>query len=86
MKAKRGHILTALLLLVMLVLVTGCNKQIFDTTYSYDYAYCDYQNDKVPTEMQIKKWNDYDGEQLQIIDEDGNVWLVNSTRCVLVDK
>ena len=67
---------------LILVLLTGCNKQVFDFEYTYDKAICVIGGEK--KEIAIKKWNDYDGEQLQIIDEDNNVYLVSSVNCSLI--
>lgn len=71
-------------LIIILFSLTGCNKQIFDFNYTYDKAICniggEYQT------IEIKQWNDYEGEQLQIISEDGNVYLVSSINCTLIDE
>lgn len=59
------------------------NKQLFDTTYTFDRAIIKLANDEV-IEVDIKSWTDYDGEQLQIISKDGTVYLVSSYRCDLI--
>lgn len=63
----------------------GFNKQIFDFTYEYDTAIINMFDGTVK-EVKIKSWTDYDGEQLQIKDEDGNTWLVSSINCHLINK
>lgn len=75
-KAKK-----TLLIGIILFMLSGCNYQLLDTKYTFKWAYCDY--DFLPKEIKVKKWSDYDGEQLQIIDENGNVLLVSSYHCVL---
>lgn len=59
------------------------NRQIFDTTYKYDRALIYLQNYEI-IEVKVDKWTDYEGEQVQITDTDGNVYLVNSMNCTLI--
>ena len=61
----------------------GCNKQIVDFDYRYDRAIIYLQNGEV-IEGEISKWNDYEGEQLQITMKDGTVYLTNSLNCTLI--
>lgn len=75
----------AMMMLVMIVLVvTGCeyNRQIFDFNYKFDKAICNIGGEYKTIEIQ--KWNDYDGEQLQIIAKDDTVYLVSSINCTLI--
>lgn len=67
--------------LIIVFLLTGCNKQIIDLKYSFDKAICNYDGDKLI--LEIDKWKDYDGEQLQII-SDGKTYLISSNKCYLV--
>ena len=62
---------------------TGCNYQTIDTTYKYDRAIIALQTGEV-IDVEVKKWADYDGEQLQIIAEDGTVYLTSSFNCTLI--
>lgn len=65
-------------------LLTGCgNSTLIDTTYTYDRAIIKLANDEI-VEVEIKRWADYDGEQLQITSKDGTVYLTNSYRCDLI--
>lgn len=65
-------------------LLTGCNYGMMDLNYEYDRAIIKLANDEV-IEVKIKQWTDYGGEQLQIIAEDGTVYLTNSFRCDLIN-
>lgn len=69
--------------LAMMLMLVSCNKQIFDTTFKFDRAVV-----KMPSgiimEIELKKWADYDGEQLQLVSIDGTVYLVSSYNCVLI--
>lgn len=70
-------------LAIILVICTGCNKTIFDTTYTFNKANI-YLNGEWKT-INIKEWTDYDdGEQLQIVDTDGHVYLTSSYNCTLI--
>lgn len=70
-----------LILLILTVMLVGCNKQIIDLKLKYDRAYCKIGDEWL--DFPIKKWNDYDGEQLQLILEDDTVLLVSSYYCIL---
>lgn len=62
---------------------TACNKNVFDFTYNYDYAYIKLQNGEV-IEGHVSSWADYeDGDQLQIT-IDGVTYLVHASNCTLV--
>jgi hypothetical protein len=64
---------------------TGCNKQIFDTTYSYEKAIIYLPNGEV-IEGKVDSWTDYeDGDQLQI-EMNGETYLVHSSNCVLISE
>ena len=76
--------LIALLLTVILVaLMAGCNKQMVDLTYSYEYAIIGLPNGEV-VEGKDSSWTDYeDGDQLQITIA-GKTYLVHSSNVVLI--
>lgn len=71
-----------IVLLTVLILMTGCNKQIIDTTYKYDKAYFQLGGETVM--IYLHSWKDFDGEQIQLTDVNGNVYLVSSYNTVLV--
>lgn len=64
--------------------VTAGNKQAFDLKYNFEKAICYMNGEKI--EIEIDKWNDYDGEQIQIIGKDGNVYLISSFNTILIGK
>lgn len=74
-------IITLLIIFVLLFIPTGCNKQIFDTKYTFHEAICNY--DGIEFKLKIKKWKDYEGEQLQIIDKNGDTYLISANKCYL---
>lgn len=86
MKTKKRLAIITIIAAAILILfgLTGCNQQIIDLNYTYDKAICEIGNEI--KEIKIKKWNDYDGEQLQIIDREGNIYLVSSFNCTLIKE
>ena len=79
-------IIAGLLLVLMFFVFAGCgNMDMLDTTYTYDYAIISFPDGTVK-KIEIKKWCDYEGEQIQIESKDGKIYLVNSMNCVLVQK
>lgn len=76
-------IVTILVMILILLGVTGCNKQVFDFDLTYDKAICNIGGEY--KEIKLSKWKDYDGEQLQLKDKEGNTYLVNSVNCALMN-
>lgn len=70
--------------IVILLMVTACNRDVFDTNYEFDYAIVKMPDGSVEN-IEINKWRDYDGEQIQIIASDGNIYLVSMNNCVLIN-
>ena len=63
------------------VMLTGCNKQIFDFNYEFRKVHI-YETGKC---YAINSWKDYsDGEQLQIDVAGYGKILISSTDCFLV--
>lgn len=81
MKKKIVAILCAAVMTFGLV---GCNKQILDLQYSFNYAIIQLPNGEI-VEGKVQSWKDYDGEQLQV-KIDGVVYLTSSYNCTLMDK
>ena len=79
--------LIALLLVVILaltvMLLAGCNKQLVDLTYSYEYAIIGLPNGET-VEGKVSSWTDFeDGDQIQVR-IDGKTYLVHSSNIVLI--
>lgn len=74
-------IIASILLISSLTILSGCNKQVFDFNYEFDKVHL-HEADKC---VKIKKWNDYEGEQIQVILEDGTVMLVSSYNADLIN-
>ena len=82
---KRKHLVTIAVLIALLVLtvmvLTACNKQIIDFNLKFNRAYIKIGDEW--KDVAIKSWNDYDGEQIQITLQDGTVILTSSVNCIL---
>ena len=79
--------LIALLLAVIAVLscliLSGCNKQMVDLTYSYERAILSLPNGEI-VEGRVSSWTDFeDGDQIQV-KIDGKTYLVHSSNIVLI--
>ena len=72
-----------ILIVVCMLFITGCNKEIFDTSYSFNQIVCNY--DGIKFELNIDKWNDYEGEQLQIKSE-GKTYLLSANKCYMIGE
>ena len=78
-------LLAAVIVLLSAGLLSGCNKQMLDLTYSYEYAIIGLPNGEV-VEGRVSSWTDYeDGDQLQI-KIDGKTYLVHSSNVVLISE
>ena len=84
MKKVIATILAVALLAALLVLA-GCNKQMVDLTYSYEYAILSLPNGEV-IEGKVSSWTDFeDGDQIQVR-IDGKTYLVHSSNIVLISN
>ena len=71
------------LMVGMVVSMCGCNKQIIDLNYKFNYAYIQLQDGTV-IQGEVDSWTDYeDGDQLQI-KMGGKTYLVHSMNCTLI--
>ena len=70
---------------LMVASLTGCNKQIIDTTWSYEKAIITLPNGEV-VEGKVSSWTDFeDGDQIQV-KIDGKQYLVHSSNIVLISE
>lgn len=75
---------TLMIVLLMAITLSGCgNKQIFDTTYTFNKAIISLPNGDI-VEGEVEMWTDYDdGDQIQV-KIDGVTYLVHSSDIVLI--
>ena len=73
------------IVLALVLCLTGCNAQVIDTTYKFDYAYVELPNGE-EVEGKVDSWKDYeDCDQIQV-KINGVTYFTNSTRVVLIAK
>lgn len=75
----------ALLVMVFIIAMSACNRQIIDTTYQYDSAIVKLADGTVVS-GQVESWKDYaDGDQIQI-KINGKTYLVHSVNVTLISE
>ena len=78
-------IAAVLLVAVSTLILAGCNKQMVDLTYSYEYAIIGLPNGEV-VEGKVSSWTDFeDGDQIQVR-INGKTYLVHSSNVVLISE
>ena len=83
MKKLIAILLVASMTLGLAAITTGCNKQMVDLTYSYEYAIISLPNGEV-VEGKVSSWTDFeDGDQIQV-KINGKTYLVHSSNIVLI--
>lgn len=80
MKKKIATLLAAVM---MLICLSGCNRQVFDTTYKYDRAIISLPNDEV-IDGKVQSWRDYENSDQIQVKIDGVTYLVHSSNIVLI--
>ena len=80
MKKKIAILLAAVLILASL---SGCNRQVFDTTYKYDRAIIYLPNGEV-IDGRVQSWRDYENSDQIQVKIDGVTYLVHSSNIVLI--
>lgn len=71
--------------IAMILSMTGCNRQIVDTTFSYNRAIIHLPDDTV-IDGKVQSWRDYeDGDQIQV-KIDGVTYLVDCMNIVLISE
>lgn len=69
------------ILFICTIFLTGCNYQVIDMEYNYNKIVCNYNGDSF--ELEIDKWTDYDGEQIQVI-SNGKTYLLSANCCYMI--
>lgn len=80
---KIKKIMCGVIVIAAMFSMSGCNKNVFDTNYTFDKAII-YHNGYEQV-VDIDKWDDYEGEQIQLKLTDGSIILVSSYNCILVN-
>ena len=88
MKEKANKSLLVLIIFFLIVLIVfglvGCNKQIFDTHYDFDYAYVDLGNGTV-IEGKVESWDDWTDSDMVQVKINGKTYYTHGSNVVFVD-
>lgn len=88
MNKKRMAMLAIILivfLLIVMALFAGCNKQLIDTTWSFERAII-FLPDGEKLEGRVTSWNDYEGSDIIQVAIDGKMYLTHSSNVVLISE
>ena len=68
------------------LLLSGCNRTVFDTKYGFDKAFISGEDSSIV--LDVREWKDYSGEQLQLTTNDNFVLLTSAfdTNCLYGDS
>lgn len=83
----KRYIILFMSLVILIAALTSCggNRDLWDTNYQFDRAVIGFP-DGTTKVVTVKQWTDYeDGEQIQIIADDGTIYLVSSYNCILIN-
>ena len=82
---KKKLLLVIAITIGVCILITGCNRQIVDTTLTFDKAIISLPNGEI-VEGKVTSWKDYsDGEQIQV-KINGKTYLVHSSNVTLINE
>ncbi len=71
-----------LIISMFLLTLTGCNLQVIDTTWKYDWAYINVGDETIRCE--VNSWKDYtESDMIQVRCKDGRSFLGHSSAIIL---
>ena len=71
----------AIIIITAIFAFTACNRTVFDTKYKFEKAHIRINGEWF--DVDVDKWCDYLGEQIQLILTDGSVIVIHSRDCIL---
>ena len=82
---KKKLLLAIAITIGVCILMTGCNRQIVDTTLTFNKAIISLPNGEI-VEGKVTSWKDYaDGDQIQV-KINGKTYLVHSSNVALINE
>ena len=67
---------------LVVLFLSGCNLQVIDTTWKYDYAYINVGDETIKCE--VDSWKDYsESDMLQVRCKDGRSFLGHAASIIL---
>ena len=82
------HVVIMLAMALMLALaglLSGCNRQVVDLTYSYERAIICLPNGEI-IEGKVQSWKDYENSDQIQVKINGKQYLVHSDNVVLISE
>lgn len=76
-------IVCILLVIVTIIAMTGCNRQLIDTTWSFERAVI-FLPDGEKIEGKVSSWRDYEESDMIQVAIDGNQYLTHSANVILI--
>jgi uncharacterized lipoprotein NlpE involved in copper resistance len=71
-----------ILVLLGILVLTGCNLQVIDTTWKYDVAYINVGDQTIVCD--VSSWKDYkNSDMIQVKCKDGRTFLGHSSAIIL---
>ena len=82
---KKKLLSFSIILMLVALMFTGCNKSIFDTAYDFDYVAIEMPDGTI-VEGVVESWKDFDdGDQMQVT-INGQTYLTHISRMVMIDR
>ncbi len=73
------------LIISILLVLCGCNKQIIDLNYKFNKAILLVGDTHITVE--VAAWNDWeDSDMVQIVAKDGTTYYTHSTNVILINE
>lgn len=82
---KKKLLLVVVITIGVCILMIGCNRQIVDTTLTFNKAIISLPNGEI-VEGKVTSWKDYaDGDQIQV-KINGKTYLIHSSNVALINE
>lgn len=78
----KKRIFAVVMIVIVVLSLCGCNKQIIDLDYKFNYAIIFLPNGE-KIEGKVTAWNDYDQSDMIQVKIDGVVYLTHSSNVIL---
>ena len=83
---KYTKIIAVVLVLIFAFFLAGCNKQLIDTTFAFNYGTVYSPSGDIVAQGKVQSWKDFeDGDQLQV-KIDGVMYLTHSGNVILESR
>lgn len=72
-----------MLLVVLMAVMSGCNRQIIDTTWRFSKAVV-FTSEGVLADGKVESWKDFDNSDMVQVKIDGKTYLTYSSNVILI--